>query len=350
MQSQSKFPAFLERHWLNGLIILFLALLYVPLLLHWVDGWINKTISIEHEYFSHGLIGIPYAAYIVWTNRHKWQRLEDRSHPLGAVLLGLGVAFYLSDTVELVNLSFPIVLTGICLWLKGGPGLKLNAFPLGFVFFATPNAVPYLLTVYTLPLQKFIATTAGFILYYFGMTDIVVEEIYLSVGGRLVEVAPYCAGLKMLFTSLYVAALLLHWTGLWRSLKKTLFLFLGAIIISVTVNIFRNTILTYLYGMGFDPAFEFVHEGTGGDLISLGMLLLIVLWLDVLERVDQYRKTGNGIGILDYGAMFALPLNIFGGGTKPTPESKTPEPPPEKTSEDSQDNHNHDQTHDPDRD
>jgi hypothetical protein len=30
------------------------------------------------------LIGLPYAAYIVWQNRKKWQRLEDRSHPLGA--------------------------------------------------------------------------------------------------------------------------------------------------------------------------------------------------------------------------------------------------------------------------
>ncbi|NEO25575.1 MAG: cyanoexosortase B [Kamptonema sp. SIO4C4] len=340
MQSQSKLPVFLERNWLNSLIVLFLVLLYVPLLLHWADGWINKTISIEHEYFSHGLIGIPYAAYITWTNRQKWQRLDDRSHPLGAVLLGLGVAFYLSGSVELVNLSFPIVLAGICLWLKGLPGLKLQAFPLGFVFFSTPNAVPYLLTPYTLPLQKFIAGTAGFILYYFGMTNIVVEGVYLSVGGRLVEVAPYCAGLKMLFTSLFVAVLLLHWTGLWRSQKKTLFMLLGTVVISVGVNIFRNTILTYLHGAKLDGLFHFTHAGMGGDLISLGMLLLIVVWLDVLERVDNYRKTGDSIGILNYGGLLSF---SFKGQDKGQNTTNT-------DSETSADQANPTQNHESDRD
>jgi len=41
-----------------------LAILYGPLLVHWVDGWLNKSISIQHEYFSHGLLGLPVAAYL----------------------------------------------------------------------------------------------------------------------------------------------------------------------------------------------------------------------------------------------------------------------------------------------
>ncbi len=48
-----------------------LALLYAPILLHWFDGWLNKSISTEHEYFSHGIIGIPFAAYLGWINRKK---------------------------------------------------------------------------------------------------------------------------------------------------------------------------------------------------------------------------------------------------------------------------------------
>jgi len=40
--------------------------LYGPLLWHWVDGWVSKSISIQHEYFSHGILGIPLAFKLVW--------------------------------------------------------------------------------------------------------------------------------------------------------------------------------------------------------------------------------------------------------------------------------------------
>ena len=58
----------------SWLMIGFLAVIYGPVIFHWYDGWLNKSISTEHEYFSHGLIGLPYAAYIVWQNRKKKKR------------------------------------------------------------------------------------------------------------------------------------------------------------------------------------------------------------------------------------------------------------------------------------
>lgn len=169
-----------------------LGLLYAPLLLHWLDGWLNKSISIEHEYFSHGIIGIPFAAYLSWLNRKQWQRLPDSTHPVGAFLLLIGGVFYLSGIADWVNLSLPIILAGLCLWFKGIAGLQLQGFPLVLVFLATPTFVPYLLVPYTLPLQSFIAGTAGFILNQIGM-QVTVDEINIYVSGRIVEVAPYCA-------------------------------------------------------------------------------------------------------------------------------------------------------------
>ncbi|NEQ34569.1 MAG: cyanoexosortase B, partial [Leptolyngbya sp. SIO4C5] len=72
----------LERHPLEIALLVLLAVLYVPLLLHWVDGWLNKSISIQHEYFSHGLIGLPFAAYITWEKRQQWQQLTSQMHPV----------------------------------------------------------------------------------------------------------------------------------------------------------------------------------------------------------------------------------------------------------------------------
>ena len=285
MQIESKEIKPSERNLFSFIVIALLTLLYAPIIIHWYDGWLNKSIGIEHEYFSHGLIGFPFAVYICWFKRKKWQRLAEQTHPLGIMLLVIGVTFYGTGVAELVNLSLPIVLSGICLSLKGMPGLKLQGFPLLLVLLATPNSWPYLITPLTLPLQKFIAGSAGFILMQFGL-DVSVEQIYLAVGGRLVEVAPYCAGLKMLFTSLYVGLMLLYWTDNLGDRAKTTTLLVGALIISVTANIFRNTILTFFHGTGRDQLFIWLHDGWGGDLYSALMLGSIVLLLKFLEKFD----------------------------------------------------------------
>ncbi|WP_242059969.1 cyanoexosortase B [Oscillatoria sp. FACHB-1407] len=260
-----------------------LLTLYAPLLIHWVDGWLNKSISTEHEYYSHGLIGLPFAAYLCWSNRDRWQELPNQSHITGLVGLIAGVLLYLSGVTNAVNLSFPIILIGLCLWLKGLPGLKLQAFPLLLVFLATPTDVPYLIAPYTLPLQEFIAGTAGFILLQFNMS-VRVDQIYLYVNDQIVEVAPYCAGLKMLFTSLYVGLILVYWTGVWNSRSKTGSFFLSVIFISVSANIIRNTLLTFFHGTGRDQAFDWLHDGWGGDLYSACMLGLLVLLLRVIDQ------------------------------------------------------------------
>lgn len=260
-----------------------LVLLYAPLLGYWADGWLNKSISIEHEYFSHGLIGLPFAAYLAWERRDRWRQLPDRTHLLGFALLGLGVGSYLSGIADLVNLSLPIVLAGLCLWLKGVPGLRLQAFPLLLVLLATPTEIPYLIAPYTLPLQRFIAGTAAFILLQFGL-EVQVNQIYLFVNDQIVEVAPYCAGLKMLFTSLYVGLMLLYWTGAWRSRPTTLWFLAGIVGVSVSANILRNTLLTFFHGTQRTGAFAWLHEGWGGDLYSAAMLALLIPLLQAIER------------------------------------------------------------------
>jgi cyanoexosortase B len=266
-------------------LLVILGVLYGPILIHWYDGWLNKNINIEHEYFSHGMIGLPYAAYLVWGNRKNWLKLEDKNNYWGACILGLGAVLYLSGVSLLVSLSFPIILLGICLWLKGIPGLKMQAVPLLFIFLATPNEVPYLITTYTLPLQQFIAAVAGFILREMGF-NVTVDKIHLAVNGQLVEVAPYCAGLKMLFTSFYVSLMLLHWTGNLTNKKKTSLLLLSALIISVTANIIRNTILAFFHGTNNPQMFDWLHEGWGGDVYSAIMLLIILLVLKLMDRFE----------------------------------------------------------------
>ncbi len=261
-----------------------LILLYAPVIHYWYDGWINKNISIEHEYFSHGMIGFPFAAYLIWMNRKQWVRLSDKNHVLSIVFLVIAGIFYLSGISEWVNLSFPLILTGLCLSWKGIEGLKLQRFPLLLILLATPNSLPYLITPFTLPLQSFIAGTAGFILNQFGM-PVVVDGINIYARGRIVEVAPYCAGLKMLFTTVYVGLILLYWTDTLSSRRKSIWFLSLAVIISVIANIIRNTLLTFFHGTEQDGAFHWLHDSWGGDLYSACMLLLLI---PLINWIDSY--------------------------------------------------------------
>ncbi len=275
----------------NFAILGILLLLYAPLVHYWYDGWINKNISTEHEYFSHGIIGLPFAGYLAWMNRKKWLRLPDKTHILGAIFLAAGGVFYLSGVGEWVNLSLPAILAGLCLWLKGIEGFKLQSFPLLLILLATPNSMPYLIAPFTLPLQSFIAGTAGFILNQFGM-PVVVDGINIYARGRIVEVAPYCAGLKMLFTTIYLGLILLYWTDTLSSRRKSIWFLSIAVILSVTANIIRNTLLTFFHGTGQDGAFHWLHDSWGGDLYSACMLLILI---PAINWVDSYFSEDSEI-------------------------------------------------------
>lgn len=269
---------------LELIVISCLVILYGPLLYHWVwDGWVNKNISIQHEYFSHGILGIPLAFKLVWDKRQAWSRLDDNCHWSGIAGLALAFVFYASGAMDAVNLSLPIMLTGVLLSLKGPAGLRLMLFSLALIVFSTPTQLPYLIEPHILPLQRFIATVAGTILHGFGY-NVDVNNIYLSMNDRLVEVAPHCAGLKILFTSLYMGLVLTYWTGVGRSKLRTCIFFVGIILISVIGNILRNTILTFFHGNDMSAAFHWLHESWGGDVYSAVMLGALVLLVNAIQN------------------------------------------------------------------
>ncbi len=288
MKLSNKFSLKYLENKIQYLIIVLLSIMYGPILWHWYDGWLNKSIGIEHEYFSHGLIGIPFAFYLVWLNRQKWNDIPSKFKNEGLFFLALGGIFFLTGVPEFVNFSFPLILFGVCYFLKGKQGIKLCWFPFVLILFATPNSIPYLITPYSLGLQKLIATLSGFLLFHLGF-DVAVNGIYITVNNRLVEVAPYCAGLKMLFTSLYVSLMILYWRDLIGDRTRSIMVLIGASIISVVGNVFRNAILAFFHGAEYDGLFTWFHDDWGGSLYST-FTLMIILWLvTYVEKMDLHR-------------------------------------------------------------
>lgn len=291
MQTNLKLLNPAKRHPAETATLVLLAALYVPLMLYWIDGWLNKSISIDHEYFSYALIGFPYAALTAWELRHRWFALPDKANLIGLSLLVTGGVFYLSPLQNLMNLSLPVMLSSIVLFSKGLAGFRLMGFPLLFVALATPTALPYLIVPYLLPLQQFIASVVGFLLMQLDV-NVTVDQIYVLVNDRLVEVAPYCAGLKMMMTSVYVALLILHRTGNILSRTKTVTLLVGAALLSVIGNIIRNTLLSYFHGTDNTAMFDWLHASWGGDVFSALLLFGVVLMMKGMDKFSDSIKTG----------------------------------------------------------
>jgi cyanoexosortase B len=277
--------------WIMGAIVGIFSLMYLPVIGTWVHGWMFKSISIEHEYFSHGMIGLPFAGYLAWQTRSKVREsvASGRDQLMGVVICTIAGLLYLMNLAEPVNLSFPLMLTGGILALGGAAALRLLAFPLLLVFLSTPNEIPYLIAPHTFPLQIFIANVAGFILRMLGF-PVIVDQFYLYFNDKQVEVAPYCAGLKMLFTTLYVSLLLLNWTGMDRSRKFAVFFIGCAGALSVVGNIIRNTLLTYFHGTGKDALFVWLHDSWGGDLYSAAILGILVWFIGKFETKTSSRS------------------------------------------------------------
>ena len=292
MQASLKLVKSARRHWAEIAAIALLSILYVPLMVYWVDGWLNKSIGIDHEYFSYALLGFPYAALIAWELRHRWFVLPDKANFIGLSLIVTGGIFYLSPLQNLINLSLPIILCGIVLSTKGLAGVRLMSFPLLFVALATPTSFPYIVVPYLLPLQQFIASVVGFLLMQINM-NVTVDQIYVLVNDRLVEVAPYCAGLKMMMTSVYVGLIILHRTGNIFSRTKTIMLLVGAALLSVIVNIIRNTLLSYFHGTDNTAMFDWLHASWGGDVLSALLLFSVLLMMKGMDKFADSIGTGS---------------------------------------------------------
>lgn len=265
------------------------ALLYAPLLYHWLHGWLFNSISIEHEYYSHGTLGLPLATYCVWEQRARWNSLPDRKNLLGATILGFAAVMYLSGIADIVNLSLFVLLLGMALWFKGWSGLKLQTFPLLLLLLAVPTDLPYLVTTQVLPLQQVIASFIGVILNLSG-DPVTVNNIYVYFpDGAIIEVAPYCAGLKLLVTNLYVGLMLLYWTGLWQSRLLSISSMGAIVLFSFLANVMRNTALSVFHGGGNADAFVWLHEGWGGAVFSL-IALTGVFWM-MVTVADYWSST-----------------------------------------------------------
>lgn len=271
------------------------------------------------ENYSHGLL-IPFIiAYILWTERGRFARVELRPRVgwgaglVSAALLALwaGVA---GAELFLQRASLVLLLAGVVVYFFGFAALRLALVPLLLLLLAVP--IPAIVfNKIAFPLQLFASRCAVWAMRLFDIPVLrqgnVIELMPLgSSTTKKLEVVEACSGIRSLMTLATLAVVFAYFThprrgadaprrsrlawlnsyGTWRSLV----LVLSAVPIAIVTNAARVSgtgILARYYGTRV--ADGFFHEFSGWVVYVAAFLLLFALgWvLDLFGR----RADGGGL-------------------------------------------------------
>ncbi|MFI5304747.1 MAG: VPLPA-CTERM-specific exosortase XrtD [Nitrospiria bacterium] len=258
--------------WL-GLIFPMMLLLtvYAPSFGFLVHLWLND------ENFSHGFFIPVISLYLIWQKREALSNNNLNGSWWGIPVVMAGVSLYiigeLGTLYILLHLSFLVVLIGLILSAIGWSGLRIIAFPIGFLF-TMIRPPDFLIQNLSGELQLLSSKLAVGFDQIIGVIAFR-EGNVIDFGTIQLQVVEACSGLRYLFPLATLALILayLFQARLW----KRILVFLSSIPISIFLNGFRiglTGLLVDQFGVG--PAEGFFHAFSGWLLFVTGLFLLFL--------------------------------------------------------------------------
>ncbi len=247
-----------------------LVLLYFPVLANLFGQW------LDDPNYRHGLL-IPLVSAVMLLRDREGLRnasgggMELLGLPLilfSAILLVAGTA---ASELFTARLSFPLMLLGITLFLRGAAFARRAAFPVLFLLMMVP--LPYIIYYkMTFPMQLMSAKLSAGILKIIHVSVIRKGNILLLPGYTL-EVVAACSGLRSLMTMFTLALIFAAFSPL--SLSRKTILVLCAVPVAIAANTIR-LVVTALGAYTVGPAFADgpLHELSGLIVFMAGFLLL----------------------------------------------------------------------------
>lgn len=252
-----------------------LVVLYLPVLRELLHVWRTDT------YAAHGLLVIPYSAWVAFAERDGLRQAVRRPRGRGwlVVVAGLGVlaAGQALQSPALLGVSAPLVVSGWVLLALGPAHLRVLAFPIGFLVFLAPLPRPVVDAV-SLHLQRFAAwfgaegaSLLGVPVYQQGVT--------VALPDMTLQVAEICNGLRFMSALVVLTAALGHAVRL--SPSRQAMLVVSAVFLAVLAN--GTRILAILLGVqyyGPEAASGLIHHSIGKAVWILTLAPLgAVAWL-----------------------------------------------------------------------
>lgn len=209
-----------------------LALLAVIFILYWqtvqsllVRWWVSPT-------YSHGLLVLPIAVYLIWNNRNNTNSVE--SYPRYWLLLplaGVCTLWWISNVVSIdigQQVSLALLLLLAVATVFGERVLLTIAFPLLYLFVAIP------IWNFLEPVLQMI--TVKFVSVFLGWADIshLVEQHYITIPEGRFSVEEVCAGLRFFMAAIAIT-LLFAYVNLETRTARFVFVLVG-LVGSVALN------------------------------------------------------------------------------------------------------------------
>ena len=260
----------MKKHFLNISILLTLLLMYFKPLIGWVNEWIGFD-----SFYSYGLFLPVFLFYYFRKHKTSLTQINNEFSPIGYLVLVIGVVFYVlgikAEYPLFVNISLPVVISGMVLLIKGYEYLKLCLIPLIMLTICLP-IIPIIRI--TTPLQLFFSVSTVKFLHMLGVESHNIGSIvYLK--GNAISVEPGCSGLKSLLNLSVITCMYSYFlkTSLW---KKNLL-----VLLTLPVTYVNNMLRISLSGFyilfnGYNNFSQF-HEFIGIVFYMISIVLVFAI-------------------------------------------------------------------------
>jgi exosortase len=247
----------------------------------WLYGGLLTQLAmiwIHDENYSHGLIVLPVAAYLVWRRRSRLAALECRPSAAGLAIVLASLAALLIGTagVEffLMRTSAVGVLVGIVLFLGGLPALRVVRFPLALTAFLIPLP-PVVFYQIAFPLQL-MATKFGVNVLELVRIPVLREGNVIALAHTTLEVTEACSGIRSLLSLLALAVVYGYFAD--SRLISRVVLALSSIPIAIIANGLRiaGTGIAAQY-IGPAAATGFFHAFSGWTIFITSFVMLMAV-------------------------------------------------------------------------
>jgi exosortase len=250
------------------------------------------------EDWGHAFI-VPFLSlWIVWQNRRELLRITPTTFWPGLAPMLLGIVCYFFFIVGFPNhmfMGFSVVLTlaGLCLFLLGPRMFHILFLPIAYLVFAVTISEQVIIKV-TFALQQVAAVGAWLILRLIsglgGDFMVFISGNTLEVGGRALNVAEACSGMRMVVAFLALAgAVAMLTTKVWW--QRTALLLL-AVPVAVLNNVLRVAVLGLLSMWKPGLAAGDAHMLIGTILLALGL----AMFLGIQWTLDRIVREGPAEG------------------------------------------------------
>ena len=244
-------------------------------LLATIDAWSDIfLIARKNEEYSHIFLVPLVAAAMIWVRRARFRYCKPTGTAIGFAIAGAGwvihVFGFYHNFVSLWHLGAVLVVLGCILSVFGKHAL-FRFFPaIAVLMFVIP--VPGMVRLrMAAPLETWTAQISELLLNAAGV-DVIRTGNLLTVGGRPVNIAEACNGLRMVFALILVS----YSFGFGLPLRNSVrfLILLASPFAAILCNVVRILPTVWLYGRPGDAGKVF-HDYSGWLMLPISFLILL---------------------------------------------------------------------------